>query len=288
MTPLRQDGRARRRLGRAAEGARPPRPPRHGRPATLRGDRVSAGRVRGLGPRAGGRRARAAPASTAPAPTPASTSSSSSTRPSTTGRRSTGSTRTTACASRSWPAPRSSTSGAAASGRASSTPTTGRPAWCPSTSRRSTGTTRRSHRVPSVFTIHNVAYQGQFGTDTLGLLGLPWNLGTADALEYHGAISYLKGGDVFAELVNTVSPTYALEIQGPEHGFGFDGVVRSRAADVVRDPERRRLRRVGPAGRPAPRADATRPRTSRARPPARPTCCGRSGCRSSRACRWSA
>ena len=89
------------------------------------------------------------------------------------------------------------------------------------------------HRTPSVFTIHNVAYQGQFGMDTLGLLGLPWNLGSSFALEYHGSISYLKGGTVFAELVNTVSPTYALEIQGPEHGFGFDGVVRSRAGDVV-------------------------------------------------------
>jgi starch synthase len=89
------------------------------------------------------------------------------------------------------------------------------------------------HRAPSVFTIHNVAYQGQFGKDTLGLLGLPWNLGTSFALEYYGSISYLKGGTVFAEMVNTVSPTYALEIQGPEHGFGFDGVVRSRAGDVV-------------------------------------------------------
>ena len=84
-------------------------------------------------------------------------------------------------------------------------------------------------RMPSLFTIHNVAYQGQFGMDTLGLLGLPWNLGSSFALEYHGSISYLKGGTVFAELVNTVSPTYALEIQGPEHGFGFEGVVRSRA-----------------------------------------------------------
>lgn len=87
------------------------------------------------------------------------------------------------------------------------------------------------HRVPTVFTIHNVAYQGKFGLDTLSLLGLPWNFGTSFALEYHGAISYLKGGTVFAEAVNTVSPTYAHEIRGPEHGFGFDGVVRSR--DVV-------------------------------------------------------
>jgi starch synthase len=78
-----------------------------------------------------------------------------------------------------------------------------------------------------------VAYQGQFGTDTLGLLGLPWNLGTSFGLEYHGWLSYLKGGTVFAEMINTVSPTYAQEIQGPEHGCGFDGVVRSRAADLV-------------------------------------------------------
>ncbi|MGE5125344.1 MAG: glycogen synthase GlgA [Betaproteobacteria bacterium] len=87
--------------------------------------------------------------------------------------------------------------------------------------------------MPSVFTIHNIAYQGQFGKDTLGILGLPWNLGEPYALEYHGAISYLKGGTVFAEMVNTVSPTYAREIQGPEHGYGFDGVIRSRAGDVV-------------------------------------------------------
>jgi starch synthase len=46
-------------------------------------------------------------------------------------------------------------------------------------------------------------------------------------------VSYLKGGTVFAEMVTTVSPTYALEIQGSEHGFGFEEVVRSRAADTV-------------------------------------------------------
>ncbi len=89
------------------------------------------------------------------------------------------------------------------------------------------------HGMPSVFTIHNIAYQGQFGMDTLGVLGLPWNLGQSYALEYHGTLSYLKGGTLFAELVNTVSPTYAHEIQGPEHGYGFDGVVRARAGDLV-------------------------------------------------------
>jgi starch synthase len=88
-------------------------------------------------------------------------------------------------------------------------------------------------RAPSVFTIHNIAYQGRFGPDTLGVLGLPRNLGTSDALEFHGSLSYLKGGIVFSELVTTVSPQYAREIQGPEHGYGFDGILRSRSGDFV-------------------------------------------------------
>ena len=89
------------------------------------------------------------------------------------------------------------------------------------------------HRTASVFTIHNVAYQGQFGSDTLGVLGLPGHLATPLALGYHGGISYLKGGVEFAEMVSTVSPTYAHEIQGAEHGFGFEETVRGRASDVV-------------------------------------------------------
>jgi starch synthase len=88
-------------------------------------------------------------------------------------------------------------------------------------------------RMPSVFTIHNVAYQGQFGTDTLGRVGLPDHLAAPFGLEYHGGISYLKGGTVFAEKVTTVSPTYAGEIQGAEHGFGFEDVVRTRRDDLV-------------------------------------------------------
>jgi starch synthase len=89
------------------------------------------------------------------------------------------------------------------------------------------------HRVASVFTIHNLAYQGNFARDTLDLLELPWNLADPSALEFHGGISYLKGGVTFAEMVNTVSPQYAKEIQTAEHGFGMDGVLRSRAADLV-------------------------------------------------------
>jgi starch synthase len=87
--------------------------------------------------------------------------------------------------------------------------------------------------TPSVFTIHNVAYQGQFPMDTLDLLGLPPSLGGPSALEYYGSVSYLKGGTLFADGISTVSPTSAAEIQRPEYGFGFDGVVRSRADDLV-------------------------------------------------------
>jgi starch synthase len=88
-------------------------------------------------------------------------------------------------------------------------------------------------RLPSVFTIHNLAYQGNFAGETLSLLRLPWHLGTQEALEFHGGISYMKGGIVFAESVTTVSPRYAQEIQGPEMGYGLDGVLRARAADLV-------------------------------------------------------
>ena len=87
-------------------------------------------------------------------------------------------------------------------------------------------------RSPTLFTIHNLAYQGIFAPDTLGVLALPWNLGTREGLEFHGNISYLKGGILFSEVVNTVSPQYAQEIQGTEMGCSFDGILRSRASDL--------------------------------------------------------
>jgi starch synthase len=88
-------------------------------------------------------------------------------------------------------------------------------------------------RAPSVFTIHNLAYQGNFGLDVLGLLGLPPHLGTTEGLEFHGWASYLKAGVAFSEMVSTVSPQYAREIQTPEFGYGMDGVLRGRSDDLV-------------------------------------------------------
>ncbi|MEO8359170.1 MAG: glycogen synthase GlgA [Vicinamibacteria bacterium] len=89
------------------------------------------------------------------------------------------------------------------------------------------------HRVASVFTIHNLAYQGMFSPATLGTLGLPESLATEDALEWKGTISYLKGGLLFSEAVTTVSPTYAKEIQTAEFGQGLESIVQSRSDDLI-------------------------------------------------------
>jgi starch synthase len=87
--------------------------------------------------------------------------------------------------------------------------------------------------TPTVFTIHNLAYQGLAAADWLPRLDLGWEQFTIDRLEYWGRISLLKGGINYARTITTVSPNYADEIQTPEFGFGFDGILRSRAADLV-------------------------------------------------------
>jgi starch synthase len=87
--------------------------------------------------------------------------------------------------------------------------------------------------TPSVFTIHNLAYQGLCERDWLPRLDLPQDLYTIEGLEYWGRVSLLKGGINTADAITTVSPRYAREIQTPELGFGFDGVLRRRAADLV-------------------------------------------------------
>jgi starch synthase len=98
---------------------------------------------------------------------------------------------------------------------------------------RALSTQPASVRPPTVFTIHNLAYQGLFDASWLPRLGLGWDLMRIDAMEYWGRISYLKAGIVFSGLVTTVSPTYAEEIQTPELGFGFDGILRQRAGDLI-------------------------------------------------------
>jgi starch synthase len=85
----------------------------------------------------------------------------------------------------------------------------------------------------AIFTIHNLAYQGLFDVSWLVRLGLHADLLTPDALEYWGRISFLKGGILFSRVITTVSPQYAREIQTPEFGFGFDGILRGRSHDLV-------------------------------------------------------
>jgi starch synthase len=85
----------------------------------------------------------------------------------------------------------------------------------------------------TVFTIHNLAYQGLFSADWLPRLGLGWELMHVNAMEYWGRVSYLKGGITYSRLITTVSPRYAREIQTPALGFGFDGILRQHSADLV-------------------------------------------------------
>ena len=79
--------------------------------------------------------------------------------------------------------------------------------------------------VASVFTIHNLAYQGDFGFDVLDKLALPHYLFNLDQLEFYGSVNFLKAGCVFADQVNTVSPTYAEEIKTPAFGAHLDGLM---------------------------------------------------------------
>ena len=84
----------------------------------------------------------------------------------------------------------------------------------------------------SLFTIHNIGYQGLFWHYDMPMTHLGWELFTPQALEFYGKLNFLKGGIVFADAVNTVSRKYMEEIQTPEMGFGLDGVLRDRHEDL--------------------------------------------------------
>ncbi len=86
--------------------------------------------------------------------------------------------------------------------------------------------------APSVFTVHNLAYQGLFAPGDFPALGLPSAIWASHGIEYHDRISFMKAGLKYARRITTVSPTYAREIATQEFGCGLDGVVRSRAGDV--------------------------------------------------------
>jgi len=87
-------------------------------------------------------------------------------------------------------------------------------------------------RVPSVFTVHNLAYQGVFWPQNFGDLGLPGHVFSIQGMEYFGQLSFMKGGLTYASHITTVSPSYAREIQTPEQGCGLDGLLRGRAGNL--------------------------------------------------------
>src|SRR6202162_4570057 len=87
--------------------------------------------------------------------------------------------------------------------------------------------------VATVFTIHNMGYQGLFPPETLPLLTLPWDLFTISRMEFFGNVNFLKGALVFSDFVTTVSRKYSQEIQTTEFGFGLEGVLRTRSSTVT-------------------------------------------------------
>ena len=79
--------------------------------------------------------------------------------------------------------------------------------------------------MPTVMTVHNLAFQGQFGAGIFGELGLPAPAMALDGVEYYGGVGFLKAGLQAAWAITTVSPTYAQEIRTPEFGMGLDGLI---------------------------------------------------------------
>jgi starch synthase len=92
---------------------------------------------------------------------------------------------------------------------------------------------RSGERPGSVFTVHNLAYQGEFPAAIFSDLALPASFFSMQGVEFYGNVNYMKSGLHFADRITTVSPTYALEIQTPESGFGMDGVLRARAGALT-------------------------------------------------------
>jgi starch synthase len=88
---------------------------------------------------------------------------------------------------------------------------------------------RRRTQARTVFTVHNLAYQGLFPAEKFAELGLPPTHFAVDGLEFYGQVSFMKAGLYFADAITTVSPSYAREIQTAEQGCGLDGLLRHRA-----------------------------------------------------------
>ena len=87
----------------------------------------------------------------------------------------------------------------------------------------------RGRPIPTILTIHNLAYQGLFDRRRLSHLGIPDAAFQIDGVEFYGKLSFLKAGIYYSSHITTVSSTYAQEITQPESGCGLDGLLRTRA-----------------------------------------------------------
>jgi starch synthase len=87
-------------------------------------------------------------------------------------------------------------------------------------------------RPAAILTVHNLAYQGQFPAELLDELGLPPRSLAVSGVEHFGAIGFLKAALQLSDWITTVSPSYAIEIQRPETGMGFDGLLRERSGSL--------------------------------------------------------
>lgn len=92
---------------------------------------------------------------------------------------------------------------------------------------------RGGDRPASVFTVHNLGFQGQFGAERFRELALPAHFFAMAGLEFYGHVNFMKAGLHYADRITTVSPTYAQEIRTPAFGFGMDGLLRSRAGALT-------------------------------------------------------
>ncbi|ACP26641.1 glycogen synthase [Sinorhizobium fredii NGR234] len=90
-----------------------------------------------------------------------------------------------------------------------------------------------ARNMPTVLTIHNIAFQGQFGASVFPELALPPEAFSMPFVEYYGDVGFLKGGLQMATAITTVSPSYAHEILTPEFGMGMEGLLASRAMDLT-------------------------------------------------------
>jgi starch synthase len=88
-------------------------------------------------------------------------------------------------------------------------------------------------KIPVIFTIHNMGYQGQFPKEILESTGIPQSVFNPEGMEFYGSVNFLKGGLRYSDYITTVSKKYAQEIQTPEFGFGLDGVIRTRRDRLV-------------------------------------------------------